>query len=77
MRKYSELGNDHLLLATILCQASVADVDGILFSRLMLIDFTDPQHPLYFDITGWLEDTFPEHWAPGTASALMGSFEDQ
>ncbi|MBN8658364.1 MAG: hypothetical protein J0M11_21700, partial [Anaerolineae bacterium] len=77
LTKYSELGSDHLLLATVLCQSSVADVDGILFSRLMLIDFTDSQHPLYFDITGSLEDTFPERWAPGTASALMGSFEDQ
>lgn len=76
LTKYSELGNDNLLLATILCQSGVADTDGIIFSRLMLIDFTNPQKPIYFDITGWLEDTFPTRWASGTASAFNGSFEE-
>lgn len=35
----------------------------------MLIDFTAPNNPYYFDITGWVEQHYPS-WQPGQANGL-------
>jgi len=73
--KYVELGPEDLLLASVLC---VEETNGqTVFSRVMLIDISDPSSPNYFDITGWFEDQFPERWTSGSATGFTGSFGAQ
>ena len=35
----------------------------------MLIDFTIPSNPYYFDITGWVEQNY-SNWQPGDANGI-------
>jgi hypothetical protein len=70
--KYAEFcGSSKTLLATVM--AHDRQSKEIPFSRLMLIDIADPDNPVYFDLTGWLEDEFSARWAPGTASGFTGT----
>ncbi len=69
--KYVELGPESLVFATVECKATQEETT---FSRQMLIDTADPENPVYFDLTGWVEDQYPERWKPGTASGFTGTF---
>ncbi len=70
--KYAEFcGSSKTLLATVM--AHDRQSTEISFSRLMLIDIADPDNPVYFDLTGWLEDEFSDRWAPGTATGFTGT----
>ncbi len=74
LTKYAEFGPDNVLLATVLCRGESQDVGDTPFSRLMLIDIADLVHPVYFDLTGWLEERYPERWGLGQATGFLGSF---
>ncbi len=43
------------------------------FSRIMLIDVGNPDTPQYTDVTGLLEDTYPDQWSLGTASGFSAT----
>jgi hypothetical protein len=63
--KYIEFcGSNKTILATVMCNNSSGNLNP--FSRIMLIDFTLPNNPYYFDITGWVEQNYPT-WLPGEA----------
>ncbi|MBM3418589.1 MAG: T9SS type A sorting domain-containing protein, partial [Bacteroidetes bacterium] len=55
------------ILATVMCNNQTGNQNP--FSRIMLIDFTVPNNPYYFDITGWVEQHYP-NWQPGEANGL-------
>jgi len=66
--KYVEFcGTDKTILATVMCNNQTGNQNP--FSRIMLIDFTAPNNPYYFDITGWVEQHYPS-WQPGQANGL-------
>jgi len=66
--KYVEFcGTDKTILATVMCNNQTGNQNP--FSRIMLIDFTVPNNPYYFDITGWVEQNYPS-WQPGEANGL-------
>ena len=70
--KYAEfMQSSTMILATVMSHDT--NDNNMAFSRLMFIDFMDPDLPYYFDLTGWLEDTFPERWSIGTASGFTGT----
>ncbi len=64
--KYVEFcGSNTSIVGTVMC----SNEGGNLFSRIMLIDFTNRAKPYYFDITGWVEQHYPT-WSPGKAEGL-------
>lgn len=70
--KYAEFINGNTTLVATVMNHDTNDT-AIHFSRLMLIDIADPDDPLYFDLTGWLEDTFPTRWAAGKARGFTAT----
>ncbi len=72
LHKYAGFVNDSTtLLATVMTHDT--NSTDMAFSRLMLIDLANPDQPFYFDLTGWLEDTFPARWAAGKARGFTGT----
>jgi len=66
--KYVEFcGTDKTILATVMCNNQTGNQNP--FSRIMLIDFTVPNNLYYFDLTGWVEQNYP-NWQPGEANGL-------
>ncbi|MBK6642710.1 MAG: T9SS type A sorting domain-containing protein [Bacteroidetes bacterium] len=66
--KYIEFcGSEKTIVATVMCNNSTGVQNP--FSRIMLIDFTIPSNPYYFDITGWVEQNY-SNWQPGDANGI-------
>lgn len=63
--KYIEFcGSEKTIVATVMCNNQTGNQNP--FSRIMLIDYTVQNSPYYFDITGWVEQHYP-NWLPGQA----------
>lgn len=74
--KYAHSCGEDALLATVQCTTSDSGEKSgfkFVFSRLMQIDYSNPNEPVYFDITGWAETEFPEKWSSGSATAFSGT----
>ncbi len=74
--KYAHACGEDTLVATVQCTASNStSTSGFdtSFSRMMFIEYSDPDHPLYFDLTSWAEDAFPERWTEGSATGFSAS----
>ena len=70
--KYAEfLNSDTTILATVMSHDT--NSSEMAFSRLMIIDFADPNAPFYFDLTGWLETQQPLRWPAGSAQGFTGT----
>lgn len=66
--KYIEFcGTDKTIVASVMCNNPTGDQNP--FSRIMLIDYTVANNPYYFDITGWVEQNYP-NWQPGEAHGI-------
>lgn len=74
--KYAEFAGTHnTVIATVMNHDS--NDTEVHFSRLMLIDIADPDAPMYFDLTGWLEDEFPDRWSSGSARGFTATSATQ
>jgi hypothetical protein len=74
--KYAQSCGEDTFIANVQCIVPTpAEKSGYItaFSRMMLIDGENPEKPLYTDITGLLEDTYPEIWSAGTASGFSAT----
>lgn len=74
--KYAQSCGDDTLVANVQCIVPTpSERSGYTtaFSRIMLIDVKNRENPLYTDVTGLLEDAYPDQWSSGTASGFSAT----
>lgn len=71
---------ENTMLTHIYCQSkqegnTSAEMHSTKFSRAMLIQFANPEEPVYFDLTGWFEENFSDRFAPGEATSYTSTMK--